>query len=82
MAEKPTSSSSRFLFQSFFIGLAACGFLVILMDLSLRAPGLGGVVEPIAMRFFPEVENGLGLLISSLILLGIGYLPSLINRQG
>ena len=81
MSRISDESSSRFLIQSFFLGLAACGFLIILMDLALRVSGLASLLEPLAASFFPEVENGLGLLVTSLILLGFGYLPSVFRRR-
>ncbi|MGB0372162.1 MAG: hypothetical protein ACPGN3_12580 [Opitutales bacterium] len=82
MADSSKTSSSLFLFQAFFYGLSACGFLVIAVDLLGLIPGIGGVLQPFKDRFFPEVIDGLGLLITSLVLLGIGALPSVIMSKG
>lgn len=81
MSKELSSSSSLLLFQAFFIGLGASGFLCITADLLVRVPGAGGLFEPFYTRFFPDVNDGLGLLLSSFILFGIGYLPSLLKAK-
>ncbi|MEM7673642.1 MAG: hypothetical protein AAF212_09900 [Verrucomicrobiota bacterium] len=81
MSESSKSSSASFLLKSFFYGLAASGFAVIIFDLLTRLPGLDSILKPIHDRFFPEVENGIGLLITSLILFGLGALSTLFTRK-
>ena len=76
MPKRQKISNAQLMYQAFLYGIAACGFLVIACDMLLRIPGLNLLIEPIASRFFPEVTDGLGLLISSLVFFGLGALPS------
>ena len=80
MTKHAKISNAQLMYQAFFYGIAACGFLVIACDILLMVPGVGGLIEPVATRFFPEVTDGLGLLISSLIFFGLGALPSAFSK--
>ena len=81
MAKKLKISNAQLMYQSFFYGIAVCGFLVIACDLLVMVPGIGSIIEPMVTRFFPKVTNGLGLLISSLIFYGLGALPSVFTKS-
>lgn len=48
-------------------GFGISGFAIVIADLLRRLPGLGGIIEPFIQRFFPSVENGMAILLSSLL---------------
>lgn len=64
-----------------FMGLGLSGFAIMVADLLCKVPLLGAWLQPVYVRFFPPVEEGLGLLISSIIFVLIAVAISVVETR-